>query len=463
MSVLNTRSRAAAAMTRRQALKLMGMTVAGATLAACAPAAAPAPTAEQKAAGESPAAAPQAFEQGELKILLCCSGQDEMDLRAKWNAQFEQKYPGVKIVQEAPPAGTGYFEKLQTLIAAGTPPDLFDMWEGYVQPYASNGALLDLEPFIAGDAKIKREDIVPAAIEAGAWQDKVYAMLIGFMPGPVSLYYNPDHFTKAEMEPPSAEWKWNDVLEAAKKLTIDADGDGTPEQWGFSYGNWFVNHLYTVWSSGGDWFNADSTKSTLTDPKTVEALQYWADLINVHKVAPGSSAMQVLQNNNEAFKAGSLSMYLGNYWDVGDFKNIKTFPWKAALTPKANNDNRVWYMHTACWSISPPSKMKNAGWEYIREFIMDRVIESMVPYVPSLLSMVDSFFDVPLHKELGYEPLRSLVSKPDIIRIPGAGEKFDKIQGMIQAEIDLAMTGQKTAAEAMAAAQPLVDAELARK
>jgi len=86
-----------------------------------------------------------------------------------------------------------------------------------------------------------------------------------------------------------------------------------------------------------------------------------------------------------------------------------------------------------------------------------------VPYVPSLSTMLDRFFNVPLHKELGYEPLRSLVTKPDTIRIPGAGEKFDKIQGMIQAEIDLVMNGQKTALEAMQAATPLVDAELARR
>ena len=455
-------------MTRRQILKLAGLGAAGGMLAACAPAQ-PAPTtapAEEKPAeqtgAEAPAAGSSQFEQGEMKILLCCSGQDEMDLRAKWNAQFEEKYPGVKIVQEAPPAGMDYFEKLQTLIAAGTPPDLFDMWEGYVQPYAENGALLDLEPFLASDTKIKRDDIVPAAVEAGSWQDKVYAMLIGFMPGPVSLYYNVDHVEKAGVQP-SADWTWDDVLNAAKKLNIDTNGDGTPDQWGFTYGNWFVNHLYTVWSNGGDWFSADSSKSTLTDPKTVEATQYWADLINVHKVVPDSSTLEALKGNNTAFKSGLVSMYLGNYWDVGDFNTATDIKWKAVLTPKANNGNRVWYMHTACWSISPPSKVKNAGWEYIREFVLDHVIESMVPYIPSLSSQLNRFFDVPLHKELGYEPLRSLVTKPDVIRIPGAGSKFNKIQGMIQGEIDFVMLGKKSAQEALTAAASLVDAELARK
>ena len=149
---------------RRRMLQLMGAGGAGLALAACAP---PAPAAAPTAAPAKEAApitAPAAAsEAGEMKLLICCSGPDEMDLRAKWNVEFEKTHPGLKIIQEAPPAGANYFEKLQTLIAANTPPDLFDMWEGYVQPYAENGALTDLEPFLANDPKIKKSDIVPAA------------------------------------------------------------------------------------------------------------------------------------------------------------------------------------------------------------------------------------------------------------------------------------------------------------
>ncbi len=456
------------AISRRRMLRLMGAGGAGLALAACAPvaqpAAAPAKSAAEPAKEVAPTTAPAAAsETGEMKILICCSGPDETDLRAKWNAEFEKTHPGLKIIQEAPPAGANYFEKLQTLIAANTPPDLFDMWEGYVQPYAENGALTDLEPFLANDPKIKKSDIVPAAIEAGSWQGKVYAMLFGFMPGPVSLYYNPAHFEKAGIAEPTADWKWDDVKTAAKKLTVDSNGDGVPEQWGFAFSSWFVNWLYTIWSNGGDMLNKEQTQSTLTDPKVVEAVQYWADLVAKDKVAPDASAMEVLKGNMPAFKGGQISMVLGNYWDVGDLKTAKDFKWKAVLTPKANNGNRVWYMHTGCWSISPPSKFQNTGWEYIREFVINRVIEPLVPYIPPLASAQQSFFDVPLHKDLGYGALTNLVTKPDILRIPGAGAKFDKIAGMIQSEIDQVVVGKKSAADAMAAAAPLVDSELARK
>ena len=158
---------------RRRMLQLIGASGAGLALAACAPAAAPAPAAPAAPAAEptkaeaakevAPTTAPApASEAGEMKILICCSSsQDETDLRTKWNTEFAKKHPGLTILQESPPAGANYFEKLQTLIAANTPPDLFDMWEGYVQPYAENGALTDLEPFLANDPKLKKSDIVP--------------------------------------------------------------------------------------------------------------------------------------------------------------------------------------------------------------------------------------------------------------------------------------------------------------
>jgi hypothetical protein len=133
--------------TRREVLSLLGLSSAGIALAACgAPAAPPtaepaepaAPAPEEKPAETEGEAAP-AVEQGELAILLCCSSAEDLENRAKWNAQWVEAHPGVTVNQEAVPAGQNYFEKLQTLIAADTMPDLFLYGKG-VQPYAANGA-----------------------------------------------------------------------------------------------------------------------------------------------------------------------------------------------------------------------------------------------------------------------------------------------------------------------------------
>src|SRR4051794_36960667 len=77
----------------------------------------------------------QNAEQGELRVYVCCAaGEADLTIREQINKDFEAAHPGVTVKQEVLPAGTNYFEKLQTMIAAGDVPDVFDMWEGFVQP-----------------------------------------------------------------------------------------------------------------------------------------------------------------------------------------------------------------------------------------------------------------------------------------------------------------------------------------
>ena len=334
------------------------------------------------------------------------------------------------------------------------------MWEGYVQPYAANGALLNLDPFFEVDSEVKKDDLLPAAISAGSWQDNVYAFSIGFMPGPISLYYNVDHLEKAGITP-SSDWSWEDMRVAAQTLTTDQNGDGIPEQWGLVFDLWFVPWLYWIWSNGGDVFNQDETQCTLTDPKCVEALQYWADLVNVDKTAIPSAELQAMQGSLNSFLTGAVSLYLGNTWDIGTLKEARDIQWKGVLSPKANNGGRIWYEHFWCWALSSQIKTPNLGWLYARDFILNRTIDPATATIPPLKQLLHTFA-TPTNSELGYDPLIALATQPDRFRIPGSGDKWDKISGLIQAELDLVFIGEKTAAEAAAAAEPKVNEELAR-
>jgi len=449
------------AISRRQLIRLVGIGSAGMALAACAPAAAPAAPAATTAPGQEPAptTAPAAAAGGNLRVLVCCATPSEEPLRVKFNTDFQTANPGVTVTQEAPPAGQNYFEKLQTLLAANTMPDVFDMWEGYVQPYAQNGALMALDDLIKGDAKIKADDVLPVVQPAQSYEGKSYAFIYGFMPGPVSIYYNVDQFKEAGVAEPTDEWTWTDFRDAALKLTKSTNGN--VERWGANFDNWFVNWQYWIWSNGGDIFNADSTKTTITDPKAAEAVQFWYDLVNKDKVAPGTSDAQGIGSMTKAFGAGQISMRLGNYWDFGDIKEAKDINWKAVLSPKSLTGDRVWYMHLGCWSISSQSQLASTAWAYSRDFVLQRPIDSVTPYVPPLKSLLPTF-NKPEFEQLGYKPLVDIVQQPGKLRIPGAGAKFDKISSLIQAELDLAFIGKKTVAEAMAAAEPAVNEELAR-
>lgn len=454
-------------LSRRELLKLVGLGSAGLVLQACGGAAPSGggqnATSAPAAATPAPAAAaPADYEKGELKVLVCCYTDAEVELRKKYNEAFETSHPGLKINHELLPAGQNYFEKLQTLIASGTAPDVFDMWEGYVQPYAANGALLNLDPFLTTDPKVHKDQITPAAMMAGSYQNSVYSLLLGLMPGPISVYYNVDHFATAKVKEPTSDWTWDEMRSTAKALTKDTKGAGTPDQWGLIFALWFVPWTYWIWSNGGDIFNADETKCTLDDPKAVQAIQYWADLVNVDKSTLPPSQAAAMGGELSIFQSGQASMYLGNFWDASAIEKTKDLKWKSVLAPRANSGGRTWYLHTTCWSISAQTKMPQASWLYARDFVLGETLSPTTTFVPGLKPLLPHFTSAQTTK-LGWDKLVSLADKPDFVRIPGSGAKWDKISGLIQAELDLVFTGEKTAAEAAKAVVPQVDAELARK
>ena len=59
-------------------------------------------------------------------------------------------------------------------------------------------------------------------------QDHYYAVPFALVN--TVLYFNKDMFDAAGIAYPTDDWTWEEFREAAKKLTIDKNGDGTPDQ-----------------------------------------------------------------------------------------------------------------------------------------------------------------------------------------------------------------------------------------
>lgn len=272
------------------------------------------------------------------------------------------------------------------------------------------------------------------------------------------MFFNIDHFDAAGLDYPTENWTWDDVREAAKGLT------SVPTQWGLTYSLWFVPWLYWIWSNGGHLFNEDETACALTEPASYEALQYWADMVLVDETTLPSGEAEALGGPRNSFQTGMVSMYLGNSWDINALEAARDetgLPWKAVLSPKAPNGGRTWYEHTTCWGIWTGTEKPNLSWVYCRDFVLDSVIQGGSVTVPPLYDLLPTF-DTERNRELGYAPLIELATETGVLRWPGAGEKFDKISVIAQAEIDLVFLGEKTAQQAAEDVCPVIDEELAR-
>jgi len=101
-------------------------------------------------------------------------------------AAFEEANPGITVTVETAPYDQ-YFTKLQTLVAGGEAPDVFELnYENFVS-YASKDTLLDLTELAAAEDGLA-ERFYPRAYEAFARDGQQYGLPASF--SNVLLFYN---------------------------------------------------------------------------------------------------------------------------------------------------------------------------------------------------------------------------------------------------------------------------------
>ncbi len=88
------------------------------------------------------------------------------------------------------------------------------------------------------------------------------------------LYYNKDMFDKAQLAYPNDKWTWDDFLSAAKKLTLDTNGDGKTDQWGFWFFGRYAHIEPWLYQNDGDILNKDKTQFAVNE-NGKEALKFF--------------------------------------------------------------------------------------------------------------------------------------------------------------------------------------------
>ena len=93
--------------------------------------------------------------------------------------------------------------ELRALNTAGDMPDVFWMSSGFVDEFAADGLLLNMQPFV--DDNINPDDYFTAAFAAGRSPNKVDSDMYSFPLRLVEtvLYYNIDMFDAAGLEYPN--------------------------------------------------------------------------------------------------------------------------------------------------------------------------------------------------------------------------------------------------------------------
>lgn len=218
----------------------------------------------------------------------------------KFNKENEK---GIEVVgEEVPWDGGAYSENLFNACMGGGSPDVAT-WKLTSTPlFVNNDLLTDLTPYID---KWEDKDDIPENIynimkEAGGSEEEMYVMPWNVQV--LYVYYRPSIFEKAGVEVPKT---YDEFLEAIKKCTMDTDGDGETDVYGFGMRG--AKGGQEPWGSfiygeGGDFEN-------LTSKESVKGMQDFIDLYENGYVPP-TAVSDGFQETVANFQSGLTAVFI---------------------------------------------------------------------------------------------------------------------------------------------------------
>jgi len=291
----------------------------------------------------------------------------------KFLADFQAKHPNVKIESlQTPP---NFDTQIIVDLASGSAPDLWQQDASSLAPLIQRNLLLDMRKCTKAVPSLTTDRFFPQVLEIHKGKDgAIYGMPNDFTP--MVVYYNPMVFAKAGVPVPQAGWNWDDQLAAAQKLTIDSAGrnrldpafdEKNVAQWGYRLSQYAYQWVYRIWQNGGDVISPDQSTASgfLDSPASIEAIQWYVDLVLKHKVAPSPSSLEKMTNASSAstlFIEGKFAMFDSGHWSMVGLTETKGYkPELVGVVPQPKRVNEATALYESSFVVRhdlPEAKIK---------------------------------------------------------------------------------------------------------
>ncbi len=289
----------------------------------------------------------------------------------QWDNKFMEKHPDI-FIKRINSDWNQHNQTVPTWAAAGQLPDIIYVHGSRAFPWNKEGIMVSIQDYVDADKAFDVAGVWEEALKLYRYQGKLYE--IPYDHGPVILAYNKDLFDKASVAYPDENWTWDDFLAAAKKLTIP------DQQWGYSgyYGNTidrsndFLIGLTGPW--GGEVMDEEETKVLLDSAESLQALQFFSDLINVHKVA--ATPAQTGAFPGGIWIAGVVGMFGLATWGTPQMAQFGTFNYDVAPWPKGPKGRKTGSFGSG-YGPTRDSKVPDKAWLYLSEYLSVAGMEDM--------------------------------------------------------------------------------------
>lgn len=373
-------------------------------------------------------------------------------------AEFNKATPGIHVTATFSGSYQDSLTKIQTTLeGGGAPPDTAVLLSTDLYTLKDADYIVPLDDFVKSSGDQFLGDFYDAFMANSKDAGHVYG--VPFQRSTPVLYYNKDQFQEVGLKPDQAPKTWADMLDAAKKLTkpdgarwgIEIPSDGFP-YWlfqGIAIGN------------GQNVVGDTANKVTFNNPAIIGALQAWVDLGIKDKVAPAGIVQWATAPND--FTAGKTAMLWHTTGSLTSILKDAKFAVGVGFLPGLKQNGAPtgggnFYL----FKQTPPAK-RQAAWKFI-QFMAGPEIQARWTVDTGYIAARKSAWDTATLKAYATKAPQVLVA---LDQLPFAAKELSTHQGpqmqqLLGNQVQAALTGKKSAQQAMEDAQKDADKILAQ-
>ena len=290
-----------------------------------------------------------------LQMWFGLSGQ-QAEHHARVNERFTSEHPHLQVELLTVPESE-LTAKLATAIAGGRPPDLAGLGGSTrIAELIEHKRVVSLTRYRRDLARLDWYDALKRVVVRG---EDIFALPT--QAATLGLFYNADLYQRAGLDPnaPPATW-------ASCWPTRRPSPGRSMQRWGHAIGTkpitWTAEQIWIayLWQAGGEWLTPDGKQAAFNSAAGVEALEFWADLVQKHRVTPPKAVDNLVMG--EDFEAGAVAhMTIYSIWVIR--AEGMRFPVRTAPLPRHRQPASVAGMVTV--PIFSESRQRDAAWAYL--------------------------------------------------------------------------------------------------
>ena len=316
-------------------------------------------------------------------------------------------------------------------------PDLAQVYENWTTQFVEINAITPVSHFDNTKyalTQADKDDFFPIFRNACSYNNVMWT--VPFNKSIYVMYYNEDILKKSGVQPPKT---WQDLRQAASKLTIQEDGKTVRYGLAFVPSVDVMGHL--LYSYGGEFIQ--DNRAVFGNKAGLDAMNYWVSMTNTDKTAYPTF------NAYKDFLNGKSAIYLDTTSRIGALKAECKFKYGITVMPSGNS-TQYQCAGTNLAIFSSSEERKLAAWRLVK-FLTNREntvkLSITTGYLPVRQSAYKSseyqtyLKDYPGYK-VGIDALKYGVTQPRI-------SAWESIRGFINDAVYSAISQPSTSEEAL--------------